>query len=115
MNREETKHLLNVLAQAYPMAATKFGDKKLVVDLWTTVLGEYEIKDTLRAARLHIEVSSFFPTIHDILSQIPRAQMLNRREEAPAIDAGEVSDDSSDLESDPDYLFMVRYFEEVGA
>jgi len=79
MNETEAKMILAILRQNYKNA--KINDPNSEVALWVNAFGEYPAEVVRIAAEFHIQKSSFFPTIAEIRSMIPRAEILKQFED----------------------------------
>lgn len=64
MTRAETLDLLEVLAAAYPYA--RITNPCRMADAWMLAFAEEDASDIYKAARHHMMISPFFPTIADI-------------------------------------------------
>ena len=68
MTREEIVALLATLRSNYPHA--KIPDAEGLVNTWELTFGNEDASRVYKAARLHMESSSYFPTIADIRKKI---------------------------------------------
>jgi len=84
MKETEAKMILAILRQNYKNA--KINDPMSEVKLWVNALGEYPADVIKIAAEFHMQKSSFFPTIAEIKSMIPRAEILKQFEETNKTD-----------------------------
>jgi hypothetical protein len=73
MTREQVINLLKAVRANYPNAKI---DAAGMVEAWLLCFGSYDPEPIYMAARVHMERCSFFPTVHDILKNINRGQML---------------------------------------
>lgn len=76
MTRHEIEDLLEILCNQYPYA--KIENARAMADGWEMCLGEYPAEMVYKAARLHMEVCKFFPTVADINDKIVRAELVYR-------------------------------------
>ena len=95
MDKKETAQILAILRTAYP--ATKIGDASAMVSAWTLVLGDFSADAVMKAARLHMTTSKYFPTPAEIRKNIIRAELIYtgpplNRIEAPKQDDSEYLD-----------------------
>lgn len=74
MTRDEITKLLEMLAANYPHVKIK--DAKKTVDTWEMTLGMFQAEAVYKAARLHMENSSFFPSPAEIRKQMTKAKLI---------------------------------------
>lgn len=87
MTREQVINLLKTVRANYPNAKI---DAAGMVEAWLLCFGSYEPEQIYMAARVHMERCAFFPTVHDILNNINRGQMIyGKPEPVKAIEAPE--------------------------
>ena len=78
MNRAETVKLLAIISANYPNI--KIQDPSATATVWEQTLGRYQSEAVLRAARLHMETSPYFPNPAELIKLIPRADLIARDE-----------------------------------
>lgn len=78
MNRAETVKLLAIISANYPNI--KIQDPSATATVWEQTLGGYQPEAVLRAARLHMETSPYFPNPAELIKLIPRADLIARAE-----------------------------------
>lgn len=83
MNRAETVKLLAIISANYPNI--KIQDASATASIWEQILGEYKAETVLRAARLHMETSPYFPNPAELKALMIRAEILANSETAPAL------------------------------
>lgn len=83
MNRAETVKLLAIISANYPNI--KIQDASATASIWEQILGEYKAETVLRAARLHMETSPYFPNPAELKALMIRAEILANSEKAPAL------------------------------
>ena len=74
MNKKECAQILAIVRAVYPN--TKIEDAGAMVEGWYMTLGEYPAATIMKAARLHMATSKYFPTPVEITEKIPRAELL---------------------------------------
>ena len=74
MTRDEITSLLEMLVANYPN--TKIRDPKATADAWEMTLGMYQAESVFKAARYHMDTSSFFPTPADIKKKMVKAKLI---------------------------------------
>lgn len=74
MTKKETAQILAIIRSVYPN--TKIEDPASMVEGWYLVLGEYPAETIMRAARLHMASSKYFPTPSEITDKIVRAEIM---------------------------------------
>ena len=74
MNKKECAQILAIVRAVYPN--TKIEDAAAMVEGWHMVLGDYPAATIMRAARLHMATSKYFPTPVEITEKIPRAELI---------------------------------------
>lgn len=74
MTREEIINLLKYVRNAYPNQKIENG--KGIVDIWEMAFGSEDARIVYRAARLHIEKSSYFPAPANVKDLMSRAEMI---------------------------------------
>lgn len=74
MNRAETVKLLAIISANYPNI--KIQDPSATASIWEKILGGYQADAVLRAAKLHMETSPYFPNPAEIIKLIPRADLI---------------------------------------
>ena len=74
MTRDEITSLLEMLVANYPN--TKIRDPKATADSWEMTLGMYQAESVFKAARYHMDTSTFFPTPADIKKKMVRAKLI---------------------------------------
>ena len=74
MNKKEAAQILAIVRAVYPN--TKIEDAGAMVQGWVLELGEFSSEAIMKAARLHMATSKFFPTPADIREKIVRAQLV---------------------------------------
>ena len=75
MSEKECMQILAIVRSVYPN--TKGLDNpNAVVKGWMLELGGYNASAVLKAARLHMATSKFFPTPADIIEKMVRAQLV---------------------------------------
>lgn len=74
MNKKDTAKILAILKAGYPNA--KIENAEATVMAWEMILGSYSAESVMKAVRLHMETSPFFPTPADIRNKIIRAEMI---------------------------------------
>lgn len=74
MNKKETAQILAVVRAVYPN--TKIEDAGAMVTGWYMELGDYAASSVMKAARLHMATSKYFPTPAEIKAKIVRAELI---------------------------------------
>ena len=83
MTQRELIQLLRTLSANYPNAISKIDSKELLKN-WEMAFGEEDAEAVYMAARLHMKLSPFFPTIADINSKMRRGKLVyGKAPEAP--------------------------------
>lgn len=85
MTREETIKILAIVRANYPNV--KINDPAATVSAWEMSLGGYTAEAVMRAVKLHMTTSKFFPTPADILEKMVRSQIVYNGPELKAISA----------------------------
>lgn len=90
MNKKEATKILAMVKANY--THEKIENAEATVSAWVLNLGNYPAIDVFNAARLHMEVSTFFPTTADIKKKIERAKLIyqDAGQEAGMLEAGQV-------------------------
>ena len=68
MNKKEIAQVLAILRTAYPN--TKIDNPAGMVKAWEWTLGSYSAESVIKAARLHMATSKFFPAPSEIIDKI---------------------------------------------
>lgn len=98
MSENECMQILAIVRSVYPN--TKGLDNpKAVVKGWMLELGGYNASAVLKAARLHMATSKFFPTPADIIEKMVRAQLVYSSSE---IGQDSLQADNTKLLEDPE-------------
>ena len=79
MNKKETAQILAIVRTAYPNV--RIDNPAGTVQAWQMTLGEYSADSVMKAARLHMNTSKFFPTPADIREKIIRAELIYNESE----------------------------------
>ena len=79
MTKKEMATILKTLLATYPN--TKIKDIDVTLASWMMEFEEYPSEVIEIAVRFHMKKSSFFPSIAEVRSQIPRAEILKQFEE----------------------------------
>lgn len=66
---------MRTLSANYPNAISKIDSKELLKN-WEMAFGKEDAESVYMAARLHMDLSPFFPTIADIKSNINRGKLV---------------------------------------
>ena len=74
MSEKECAQILSIIRTAYP--AVKIENAKGMVQAWLMSLGEFSANSVMKAARLHMETSKYFPTPAEIREKIVRAELI---------------------------------------
>ena len=108
MTREEVKGVLAICFDTYP--TKKISNPEHTIEIWYEVLGGYDLDTVLKAVKLYISESAFFPTPADIKNRLFRANLIYGN--APQTPKIEASKDSY-IEEQIEYL--MREFCEGGS
>ena len=76
MNKKETAQVLAILRTTYPN--TKIENAGAMTEAWYMCLGDLSAESVMKAARLHMETSKFFPTPAEIREKLVRAELVYR-------------------------------------
>ena len=79
MNKKEIAQVLAILRTAYPN--TKIDNPAGMVQAWEWTLGSYSAESVIKAARLHMATSKFFPAPAEIIDKIVRAEIVYNESE----------------------------------
>lgn len=95
MTQKELIQLLKQLSANYPNAISKIDSRELLKN-WEMAFGGEDAEAVYMAARLHMDLSPFFPTIADIKSNIRRGKLVyGHPPEAPQLKiVGEVGEEA---------------------
>ena len=95
MTQKELIQLLKQLSAKYPNAISKIDSRELLKN-WEMAFGGEDAEAVYMAARLHMDLSPFFPTIADIKSNIRRGRLVyGQPPEAPQLKiVGEVGEEA---------------------
>lgn len=74
MTTKEIAKVLAILKATYPQF--KIEDAKSTVMAWESVLGSYSADSVMKAVKLHMETSKFFPAPAEIKQKVVRAEMI---------------------------------------
>ena len=74
MNKKEIAQALAILKATYPNS--KIENAEATVMAWEMVLGSYSTASVMKAIRLHMSTSKFFPTPADIREKMVRAEIV---------------------------------------
>lgn len=75
MTQRELIQLLRTLSANYPNAISKIDSKELLKN-WEMAFGKEDAESVYMAARLHMDLSPFFPTIADIKANMKRGKLV---------------------------------------
>ena len=98
MDKKEATKVLAILRSIYPHI--KIDNPEAMAAGWEMTLGEFSADAVMKAARLHIETSKYFPAPSEIREKIVRAELIYN---GPAINTIEAHKQDPDRE---------KYFEE---
>ena len=108
MSEKECAQILSIIRTAYP--SVKIENAKGMVQAWLMSLGEFSANSVMKAARLHMETSKYFPTPAEIREKIVRAELIYNgsdldinRIDAPSVKQLEDPENKSQAVSD-EYL-----------
>lgn len=76
MNKKETAQILAILRTAYPN--TKIENAGAMTEAWYMCLGDFSAESVMKAAKLHMNTSKFFPTPAEIRDKLVRAELVYR-------------------------------------
>ena len=87
MTREDVIKILSLIRANYPLV--KISDPASMVSAWEMNLGEYDTNLVVKAAKLHMKTSKFFPTPADLINVMARAELVYNDSEGnlPQIEA----------------------------
>ena len=74
MTKKETAQVLAIIRAAFPNV--KIEDAAATCQSWYMELSDYSASSVIKAARLHISTSKFFPTVAEIKAKIVRAELV---------------------------------------
>ena len=74
MNKKETAQVLAILRTAYPN--TKIENAGAMTEAWYMCLGDFSAESVMKAARLYMNTSKFFPTPAEIREKMVRAELV---------------------------------------
>ena len=96
MTHEEITDLLELVVNAYPNAMKSISNPDATIRAWEMAFGNDEAESVYKAARLHMDLSPFFPTIADIKSNMRKGELVyGLPPEAPQkLITGDVSEDA---------------------
>ena len=92
MTEKETMQILAIVRTAYP--AIKIENPQGMVQAWYGCLGEFSVDAVMKAARLHMNTSKYFPTPAEIREKIVRAEIAYRDD---GIDVNRIQDSNTKL------------------
>ena len=75
MSEKECAQILAIVRSVYPNTKN-IDNPNATLKGWMMELGSYNADAVLKAARLHIATSKFFPTPADIIEKLVRAQLV---------------------------------------
>lgn len=75
MRQEEIADLLEIMLNAYPNTKS-ITNPEATIKAWELAFGEMPADRVYKAARVHMRKCKFFPTVADIIKEIPRGEML---------------------------------------
>lgn len=76
MTQQEIALLLEMMLNAYPMAANKITNPEATIQAWELAFGDEPSDRVYKAARHHMNTSKFFPTVADIRQAMNKGQLL---------------------------------------
>ena len=90
MNKKDAARILAILRTAYPN--TKIDNPEAMARAWEMCLVDYSAESVMKAARLHMSTSHFFPTPSEIINKIVRAELIYSSSEidTDVLDSGSV-------------------------
>ena len=74
MTYDETRILLKELYKHYPEKKIRNGEE--MISTYHLVLGQYDVKDIIKASRLCLQECTFFPKPADIIKRIHKANLM---------------------------------------
>ena len=77
MNKKEMAQILAILRSAYPNTKS-IDDPAATLNAYYLVLGDFSAESVMKAARLHMETSKFFPAPSEIRDKMVRAEIVYR-------------------------------------
>ena len=95
MNKKEAAQILAICRAVYPN--TKIEDASATVTGWVMELGDFSSEAIMKAARLHMATSKFFPTPADIREKIVRAELVYSDTELDHVQEPKLLGNSNDL------------------
>lgn len=75
MNKKETAQILAILRSAYPNTKA-IDNAEALTNAWFLILGDYSAESVMKASRLHMATSKFFPAPSEIRDKIVRAEIV---------------------------------------
>lgn len=75
MNKKEMAQILAILRAAYPNTKS-IDDPEATLNAYYLVLGDFSAESVMKAARLHMETSKFFPAPSEIRDKMVRAEIV---------------------------------------
>ena len=74
MNKKEVVQILAILRSAYPNV--KIDNAEATAQAWLFTLGEFSASSVMKAVRLHMSTSKFFPAPSEIREKMVRAEIV---------------------------------------